>query len=173
MRDCVSTLQSYVGSVLLSLGSSSKVAGPQFVPSFASSVLRSLAFSCQDQSVLINGYHTSEKNKLANSLLSNLMALLEYQPTMSSVTVASELIDHLSCCEADNGLKAVVTKTLIVHPYSLGLKGAHFSCLLLDTSNLAGFEVLMISALHQALYSRYRLCIRRRVMFSWSLHLGH
>lgn len=125
--------------MLLSLGSS-KITEPQFLPSFASSVLRSLAFSCEDQSVLISGYN---KTKLSYDLLSAMLNLLEQQPSGlgSSILLVNELLDYLIHTAGDGCGRAVVATTLVVSPASLVLTAASVSCLLLDTSHVSYYKV--------------------------------
>lgn len=129
--------------MLLSLGPSNKITGPQFLPSFASSVLRSLAFSFEDQSILISGHQTRDKNKLCYDLLSALLSHLEQQPSVlaASVLVAVELLDYLCSSVQDECGRAVMVHTLVVSPANLALNAARISCLLLDTSAVSQFKV--------------------------------
>lgn len=118
------------------------IEGPQFLPSFASSVLRSLAFTCEDQSILISGY-TSGKTKLSYDLLSAVLTHLEQQPSSLalSILVASELVDYLSDSAESQCGRSVIVTTLAVSPSSLVLTGATISSLLLDTSHVTHFKV--------------------------------
>lgn len=120
------------------------IEGPQFLPSFASSVLRSLAFTCEDQSILISGY-TSGKTKLSYDLLSAVLTHLEQQPSSLalSILVASELVDYLSASDSAESQcgRSVIVTTLAVNPSSLVLTGATISSLLLDTSHVTHFKV--------------------------------
>lgn len=127
----------------MSLGPSNIITGPQFLPSFASCVLRSLAFSFEDQSILISGHQTSDKSKLCYDLVSSLLTHLEQFPSAlaPSVLVAIELLDYL-CSNAEDGCgRAVIISTLIVSPASLTLNAAKVCCLLLDTSSVVQFKV--------------------------------
>ena len=120
----------------------SEITEPQFLPSFASSVLRSVAFSHQDQTILVSGHHASGKTNLTNSLLSCLLTHLEHSiDVASAITTAVKLLDCLSCTADDGRTRAVIVTTMVVIPDNLALIGAKFSCLLLDTSNLGHFKV--------------------------------
>ena len=131
-----------MGSVLLSLGPCSKMTGPQFLPSFASSVLRSLAFSCQDQSILVNGHHESGTTQLTSDLLSSLLLNLDDQFNLGPlIDVGTELLDFMIHTAHDQRSRAVAVTTLVVTPESLVLRSAQFSSLLLDTCDLDQFEV--------------------------------
>lgn len=132
-----------MGGVLLSLGPSNTITGPQFLPSFASSVLRSLAFSFEDQSILISGHKTSDKSKLCYDLLSSLLTHLEQSPSAlaASILVAVELLDYLCSSADDECGRAVMVSTLTVSPANLTLNAARISCLLLDTSPVSQFKV--------------------------------
>ncbi len=160
-----------MGSVLLSLGPSSKISGPQFLPSFASSVLRSAAFSCQDQSIIISGYHG--KQNLSKNLLSSLLSSLEEESASSStVTMASELLECLTYTSGDLGARAVLVTTLVLNPKNLTLISARFFCLLLDTSQLRNFEVSFILEMFMSLtcsISYYRCLNVRMDCTEWSL----
>lgn len=134
--------QSYVGGVLLSLGPSNKIKGPQFLPSFASSVLRSLAFSFEDQSILICGHNASDKSKLCCDLLSSLLTHLERSASLgASVLLALELLDYICASAEDECGRAVIVSTLVVNGANLTLQAARMSCLLLDTSSVSQFKV--------------------------------
>lgn len=130
--------------MLLSLGPSNKITGPQFIPSFASSVLRSLAFTGEDQSILISGYHGMDKKTLSTDLLAAVLQHLEQQPHSvgSALVLVSELLGYLShsdeedCCSG-----AVLVTTLFISPTNLTLTAANVSCLLLDTSTISYYKV--------------------------------
>lgn len=134
-----------MGSVLLSLGPSNKIKGPQFLPSFALSVLRSLAFSFEDQSILICGHQTSDNTKISYDLLSSVLTNLDHSSGLSaSVLVAFELLDYLSSSAKDDLGRALVVITLTVNPANLSLNGASMSSLLLDTSRISHFKVGLV-----------------------------
>lgn len=139
-------MQSYVGSVLLSMGPSNKITGPQFLPSFASSVLRSLASTREDQSILISGYHGTDKKTLSYDLLGDILSHVEQQlPSLGlSVLMASELLGYLSHGdEGDPCGGAVVVTTLSINPTNLMLTAANVSCLLLDTNLVSHYKVCL------------------------------
>ena len=128
------------------MGAPKQSSAPQlFLPSFTSSVLRSLVFSCQDQSILVSGYHTRGNQVLSYQLLSALMEQVEQHPLnlAPSVLLASELLDFL-CCSKDECGGAVVVVTVTIRPEVLTLTSAHFSCLLLNTSQLCMYKVCCI-----------------------------
>lgn len=136
--------ESYIGGVLLSLGPSSASIGPQFLPSFSSSVLRSLAFTQEDQSIIVSGYYGTGKKKLARDCLSALLAHLEPQQTQSlnlSILLVSDLLDLLTNSDEDESSGAVLITSLLVSPTNLVLTGATVSCLLLDTSSVLHLKV--------------------------------
>ena len=125
----------------MSLGPSNKITGPQFLPSFASSVLRSLAFSQEDQSILISGYHGFDKRVLFHDLLGCLLGHVEQQmPSVGlSVLMVSELLGYL--CHSNDYGGAVVVTTLFINPKNLMFTAAKVSCLLLDTSMASRYKV--------------------------------
>ncbi len=127
----------------MSLGPSNKITGPQFLPSFASSVLRSLAFTRQDQSILISGYHGADKKKLSYNLLSALLTHLEEQiPSIGpSLLVVSELLNFLSHSDEEECGGAVLVTTLFISPTNLTLTAANVSLLLLDTHSVSRYKV--------------------------------
>lgn len=128
----------------MSLGPSNKVTGPQFLPSFASSVLRCLAFTHEDQSILINGSHGTDKTTLSNDLLAALLVHLEQQlPSLgSSLLLVSELLDYLSHSDEEDCFNgAVLVTMLFISPTNLMLTAANVSCLLLDTSTISHYKV--------------------------------
>lgn len=127
----------------MSLGPSNKITGPQFLPSFASSVLRSLAFTKEDQSILISGYHGADKKTLSYDLLSALLTHLEqHLPNLgSSILVVSELLDYLSHSDEESCGGTVCVTTLFINPTNLVLTAANISCLLLDTSLVSQYKV--------------------------------
>ena len=127
----------------MSLGSSDKVTGQQFLPSFASSVLRSLAFTHEDQSIVVSGYHGSDKNKLSCDLLHALLTHLEQQtsPLGSAVLVVSELLDYLIHSDKDDAAGSVLINTFFIDPANLILSSASVSCLLLGTSCISHYKV--------------------------------
>lgn len=128
----------------MSLGSSDKITGQQFLPSFASSVLRSLAFTHEDQSIVISGFHGSDKKKLSHDLLHALLTHLEQHasPLGSAVLVVSELLDYLCHSDQDNGAGSVLINTLFINPANLSLPAASVSCLLLGTSCISHYKVI-------------------------------
>lgn len=134
-----------MGGVLLSFGPSNKITGSQFLPSFASSVLRSLAFSHEDQSILISGYHGADKRALSYDLLGALLSHVEprHQTLSSFVILVNELLDYL--CYSDENEPAcggaVVVTTLHIEPTTLMLTAANVSCLLLDTNLVSHYKV--------------------------------
>ena len=128
----------------MSLGPSSASIGPQFLPSFSSSVLRSLAFTQEDQSIIVSGYYGTGKKKLARDCLSALLAHLEPQQTQSlnlSILLVSDLLDLLTNSDEDESSGAVLITSLLVSPTNLVLTGATVSCLLLDTSSVLHLKV--------------------------------
>ena len=128
---------------MLSLGPSDTITGSQFLPSFASSVLRSLAFSCEDQSILISGHQTSDKSKLCYDFLSTLLYQLEQKPSTlaSSFLVAVELLNILCSSDEYGCGRAVVVYTVIANPSTLGLVAGRMCALLLDTSTISCYKV--------------------------------
>lgn len=142
LYDFVSHTQSYVGSVLVRL-SNSKIAGSQFVPSFATSVIQSLVSSSyQDQSLVVSGHHTSGKTNLSRDILSCLLLRLEDPSDYGSIVLASvELLDLLCHTAEDRHVKVVSVITLLISTHSTTLHGMHFSSALLDTSNLSHMQV--------------------------------
>lgn len=129
----------------MSLGPSNKITGPQFVPSFASSVLRSLAFTHEGQSILISGYHGMDKKTLSNDLLGALLSHVEQQiPSLgSSVVMVSELLGYLSYSDENNPCGAVLVTTLFINSTNLMLTAARVSCLLLDTKMVSLYKVCL------------------------------
>lgn len=127
----------------MSLGPSGASIGPQFLPSFSSSVLRSLAFTQEDQSIIVSGYYGTGKKKLARDCLSALLAHLESQ-TQSlglSILLVSDLLDLLTNSDHDESSGALLVTSLLVSPTNLVLTGAAVSCLLLDTSSVVHLKV--------------------------------
>lgn len=108
-------------------------------------MLRSLAFSCEDQSILINGYYSCDKSKLSHDLLSALLSSLEQQSSGlgSSILLADELLSWLTLDIVEKCDRAVVVSSLNVNPKDLLLTRGSFSCLLLDTSHVSSFKVLI------------------------------
>lgn len=132
---------------MLSLGPSDTITGSQFLPSFASSVLRSLAFSCEDQSILISGHGTSDKSKLCYDFLSTLLYQLEQRPSTlaSSFLVAVELLNVLCSSDEYGCGRAVVVYTVIADPSTLSLTAGRMCALLLDTSTISRYKVCLES----------------------------
>ena len=138
-----SCLQSYIGSVLLSLGPPEKIRSSHFLPSFASSVLRSLAFTHEDQSILISGCCGIDKKKLFSNLLSEVLTHVEQpdQTLGSSILLANQLLDLLTNSDQDESSGAAVVTSLSIAPAGLVLTAACMSCLLLDTSSVSNYKV--------------------------------
>lgn len=127
----------------MSLRASNETSSPHlFLSSFTSSVLRSLVFSCEDQSILINGPHPSDNHALAQHLLTALFKHLDSQSQSigQSMTLAGELLTFLCGSEGACG-GAVVVMAATVHPTTLTVPAAMLSCLLLDTSCLTTYTV--------------------------------
>jgi hypothetical protein len=154
--------QSYVGGVLLSLGSSNKITASQFLPSFASSILRSLAFSREDQSILVSGYHGLDKKALSYDLLSALLSHVEQQSASlgASVLIMSELLGYLSHGSHDSNVcgGAVVVTTLFITSTTLMLTAARLSCVLLDTSKVSSYKVCPMPNAMVAMILPWLLC---------------
>ncbi len=108
-------------------------------------MLRSLVFSYEDQSILINGHHTRDNHALAYHLISALLEHVERLPPNlgPSILLGSELLYFLCCSEGKCG-GAVVVVAITVSPATLAFTAAKLSCLLLDTSHLAEYKVWTI-----------------------------
>lgn len=113
----------------------------QLIQGLASKVLRNAIFHKEEHTIVLYGCHGSGKTFLAHQLLVTLLAGLTKHPNCTRIAEGSQLLSLLTQCKGEERNQLLMRVKLFIDRKDLA--GCHFSCLLLDPTNLERFKVII------------------------------